>query len=237
MRNRERLDRVESELPKRLEALPEAGASLREGAEKVLGLLEELQVSDQMSDSAERASGGQVPGAAAAAALALANLDQILAKEENDFCKICQGGMPGFCSGDGIASGALAQMLAALRGRAQGQGSGDGSGGGGAGGSDLAFGGIGGSGTAMRGMQLDIPLLGPPRINLSNPPGATGGPSKDKPGRGETTATATANEALPTEETPAAGGRSWTPESIPAKYREAVKQFYSDLPPSNPAQP
>jgi hypothetical protein len=237
MRNRERLERVRSELPERLEGLPEEAASLREGAEKVLGQLESLQVSDQMSDSVAQASEGKVPGAAASAALALANLDQILAKEKNDFCQICQGGMPGFCSGDGVAANALAQMLAALRGRAMGQGSGDGSGGGGDGGSTVAMGGTGGSGTAMRGMQLDIPLLGPPRINLSNPPGAAGGPSKDRPGQGEATATETATEAIPTEETPASGARTWSPESVPSKYREAVKQFYSDLPPANPTQP
>lgn len=232
--NHERLAEVEEKLPERLSQLPESAESLRAGAEKVLEMLKSLQVQKQMSDSASQAGEGKVPGAAEDAALALANLDQILTQEKNDFCRICQGGEPGFCQGDGLAALTLAQMLDALRGRSRSRTAGNGDGSGGGGGSGL--GGFGGSGTTMQGIQLDIPLIGPPRVQLSQPPGGMGGPGRES----GTTASALKTEAtagaLPGGESAAPDGRAWTPEDVPPKYRDAVGRFFSEepVPPSEP---
>ena len=234
MNNHKRLAEVEEKLPERLSRLPESAGSLRSGAEKVLEMLKSLQVQKQMSDSASQAGEGKVPGAAEDAALALANLDQILTQEKNDFCKICQGGEPGFCGGEGIVAETLAQMLDALRGRSRSRTAGHGEGSGAGGGSGL--GGLGGSGTTMQGIQLDIPLIGPPRVKLSQPPGGMGGPGRE-PG---TAVSALKNEAtegaLPAGENAAPGGRAWTPEDVPPKYRDAVGRFFSEEPVS-PSKP
>ncbi len=233
MRNRERLARIEAELPDRLEQLPEEAAPLREGAEKVLEQLRTLEVSGQMGESVDQAGEGKVPGAAAAAALALANLDQILAKGDDDFSRICQGGTPGFCSGDGVAAQALAQMLGALRQRAA---QGGGSGPGGDGGMGLAFGAVGGSGSAMQGIQLDVPLIGPPRVQLSRPPSGGGGRSEPgREGKGGDRIEETDEETLPVGEAAGASGQGWSPEDVPAKYRRAVTRFFSDESDSAPA--
>ncbi len=228
MSNHERLARVEEKLPERLSQLPESAESLRSGAAKVLEMLGSLQVQKQMSDSASQAGEGKVPGAAEDAALALANLDQILTQEKNDFCTICQGGEPGFCQGGGVASQTLAQMLEALRGRSRSRTAGNSDGSGAGGGSGI--GGLGGSGTTMQGIQLDIPLIGPPRVHLSQPPGGMGGPGKEPGTAAASLKTAATEGALPAGDGTAPGGRAWTPEDVPPKYRDAVGRFFSEEP-------
>lgn len=224
--NHERLAEVEQKLAERLPSLPASAESLRSGAEKVLEMLGELQVGKQMADSASQAGEGKVPGAAEDAALALANLDQILAQQKNDFSSICQGGEPGFCTGEGVAEQTLAQMLEALRGRSRSRTAGNGGTGGAGGGSGI--GGLGGSGTTMQGIQLDIPLIGPARVILSRPPGGMGGRGKDPGGTSSSLRDEATAGALPAGETEAPQGRAWTPEDIPPKYRDAVGRFFSE---------
>lgn len=240
--NEERLGQARQALPERLSKLPEGYGSLKEGGEKVARLLDELQVAKQMKDSAEQAGQGKVPGAAEDAGLALANLDQILGREKDDFCKAGQGETPGFCSGDGLAEQAMAQMLEALRGRCQaksrgqGQGQGEGGGAGASGMGMMAGGGRGGSGATMQGIQLDIPIIGPPRLHLA-PTGGGGmaGPARDPRGTTGVARVPATQGALPVGEKAAAGGRAWTPADVPPRYRDAVRKFFSEEP--QPSQP
>ena len=238
MRNRSRLGRVESEMEGRIAKLPESAAKLGEEAGEVLEKLRSLEVGGQMESSVTQAGEGKVPGAAEAAALALANLEQILGSGDNDFTRICNGGEPGFCSGEGIPEMTLAQMLAALRARS-GMGTGGNEPGGGGGNSGgMNFGAMGGSGYSMQGIQLNIPLLGPPRVNLSRPPGGGGSASKDRSsGEGAVTGEASESESLPRGETVEPGGKGWSPEELPLKYRNAVTRFYSDETPSESSAP
>ena len=218
--------------------LPESAAKLGEEAGEVLEKLRSLEVGGQMESSVTQAGEGKVPGAAEAAALALANLEQILGSGDNDFTRICNGGEPGFCSGEGIPEMTLAQMLAALRARS-GMGTGGNEPGGGGGNSGgMNFGAMGGSGYSMQGIQLNIPLLGPPRVNLSRPPGGGGSASKDRSsGEGAVTGEASESESLPRGETVEPGGKGWSPEELPLKYRNAVTRFYSDETPSESSAP
>ncbi len=225
--NEERIAKVESQLPGRLQKLPEGYENLKKGAERVLDQLDLLQVGKQMGDAAGHAGQGRITRAAGDAVLARANLDQILGGSD-DFCSTCRGGKPGFCNGQGMAQVALEQMLAALRGRAQNgrQGSGES-----AGSSGFGFGALGGSGSATAGIQLNVPLIGPPRVNLTPPQGGPGGQRQDGDNTGGavgTTATA-AESALPvSEDADSASAASWNPEDVPPKYREAVKVYFSE---------
>jgi hypothetical protein len=233
--NHERLKRVQEELPKRLEKLPEGYENLKQGAERVLDQLDLLQVPKQMADATSKAGQGKLTGAAADSVLARANLDQILGSSNDDFCKTCQGGQPGFCNGQGMAEQAMAQMLAALRGRAQGGRQGNSPGSGGAGG----LGAIGGSGSAMEGMQLEVPIIGPPRVNMRKPPtsrGGKGNEARQTNGSGESQQAADQN-TLPTATTSQPGGRAWRPEDVPPKYRDAVKSYFSDEPKTKESAP
>ncbi len=238
MRNRERLARVEADLPERIAGLPESAGTLGEGAGKVLQQLRALEVGGQMETGVRQAGEGKVPGAADSAALALANLEQILGGDDDDFTRICNGGEPGFCSGEGVAARTLAQMLAALRTRALASGNQPGAGGGGSDTAGAAFGAMGGSGASMQGIQLNIPLLGPPRVSLANPPGG-GGIATDSADSGEASVVHEAGEAetLPRGDSAEPGGKGWNPEEVPVKYRAAVTRFYSDetINPDEPA--
>jgi hypothetical protein len=225
--NHERVKRVQEQLPERLEKLPEGYEKLKAGGERVLEQIDSLQVPKQMADAATKAGQGKLTSAAADSVLARANLDQILGSSDDDFCKACQGGQPGFCSGQGVAEQALAQMLAALRGRAQGgrQGNAPGSGGGG------GLGAIGGSGSAMEGMQLEIPIIGPPRVNMRKPPSSRGGKGREsRPGDAPAEVQVSDQNALPATTTAQPGGRAWRTEDVPPKYRDAVKTYFSDQP-------
>jgi hypothetical protein len=231
--NQERIARVQRDLPERLEKLPESHAKMREGARRVLDQLDLLQVQKQMGDAVTKSAGGQLTGAAADSVLARANLDQILGDPNDDFCKMCQGGTPGFCMGNGMAQQTLAQMLAALRSRSQGgnkQGQAPGSGGAG------GFGAVGGSGAAMSGIQLEIPLMGPARVSLRNSPQQSGGRRAGDPKDPSATARQTQTAAqsdLPASAAPKSSGQAWKPEDVPPKYREAVKKYFT----TEPGQP
>ena len=232
--NHERVTNVQKQLPERLEKLPPGYENLKAGAERVLDQLDYLQVPKQMADSTTKAGQGKLTGAAADSVLARANLDQILGSSEDDFCKACQGGQPGFCNGQGMAEQTLAEMMAALRGRAQGgrQGQSPGSGGGG------GLGAVGGSGSAMEGMQLEVPIIGPPRVSMNKPPSTRGGKgSESRPNQGTGKTESADHNSLPAAATAQPGGRAWKPEDVPPKYRDAVKTYFSDEPPAKPSAP
>lgn len=235
MENQRRVERVRRELPKRLAELPPGYDDLRAGGEKVLDGLDLLQIPQQMAGAAAKAGEGKLTGAAADAVLARANLDQLLGECPGDFGSACKnGGMPGFCQGGGTAGQTLAQMLAALRARARpgvGAGRSPGSGGGG------GLGALGGSGAAMEGIQLEIPLIGPPRVSLNQQPRrGTGGASADT-SQGTAAAQSKASEAstLPSGTTAGARGKAWNPEEVPPRYRDAVKNYFT--PPAQDTAP
>jgi hypothetical protein len=227
--NQERITKVQKQLPARLDQLPPGYEKFAQGARHVLDQLDLLQVSKQMGDSVAKAGAGKLTGAAADSVLARANLDQILGDPDDEFCKACQGGQPGFCQGNGTAQQTLAQMLAALNARSQGGRQGESAGTGGSG-----FGALGGSGVTMAGMQLQIPLLGPPRVNLRHSPQGPGkgrrmGESSD--GAATTAQAKTAAQSdLPSSTAPKSSGKSWKPEDVPPKYRDAVKNYFTPPP-------
>lgn len=234
-RNAERLQQVMDTLPEKLDGLPEGFDELKEGAREVLKQLGELQVHQQMDDGARQAFEGKVPGASDAAALALANLDQILARKKDPFCSLCQGGgTEGLGGGpmDGLAREVLSQMMNALRGRARSRGNqGDGKGGVGVGGTGIGGSGgsaRGGSGVTMQGIQLDIPLIGPPRVRLSHPPTGGGLPGGDSGASGESLSETGREETLPLGEKEAEAGDGWSPEEVPPRYRDAARRFFSE---------
>ncbi len=227
-RNEKRLRNVMESLPERLARLPEGFDELKQGAETVLEQLGTLQVPKQMAESTRQAGEGKIPGASEAAGLALANLDQILARKKDPFCSLCQGGDPGgLGSMGGLAKEALSQMMDALRGRARSGNGETGTGGemgiGGSGG-----GAKGGSGVTMQGIQLDIPLIGPPRIQLSRPPTGGGLRGRDAGPAGEPLTDSTDTETLPQGEAATESGQSWSPQQVPPRYRDAFRRFYSD---------
>ncbi|HSJ02259.1 MAG: hypothetical protein ACAI34_02975, partial [Verrucomicrobium sp.] len=235
LRNAERLQQVEESLPGRLAELPESAAKLKEGAEKVLGDLKQLEVGKQMRDAAAKIASGNLLAASNDALLARGNLDQILAQPDNPFCDMCQGKMPGGMGGGGASQQeALSQMMGALKRRAAGQGS---AADGGAGSGGQGFGAKGGSGNSMAGTQLPIPLIGPPRLQLNGPKSM--GSSGDKTGDGRSGASRsshpeTATNTLPGATIPSGKGQGPSLDEVPLKYRDAVKSYFSKDPAPSP---
>lgn len=236
LQNEARLQRVQEELPKRLENLPESAAKLKAGAEKVLEGLENFEVSKQMGDAVAKIGNGNLLAASNDALLARGNLDQILGQPDNPFCDMCQGQMPGGMGGGGLSQQeALAQMMGALRRRA---GEGD-QNGGGAGSSGQGYGAKGGSGSSMAGTQLPIPLLGPSRLKLDSPNsvGSRGdqtGQARQGTAPGSRPETAT-NQLTPGTSTTSGQGQGPSLDEVPLKYREAVKNYFSKESPAPPA--
>jgi hypothetical protein len=238
LRNEERLREVEEKLPERLADLPPEAAELKEGAEKVLEGLKTFDVAKQMGDAAAKIASGNLLAASNDALLARGNLDQILGQPDNPFCEMCQGRLPGgMGTGGAMQQQALAQMMAALQRRAAGQG---GQAGGGAGEGGQGFGAKGGSGSSMSGTQLPIPLIGPPRLQLNGPNriGGSGEQSGEGPGgRGAAGVPETAGSALPGSEVHTGAGGAPSLDEVPMKYRDAVKNYFSNDAPAEPAAP
>ena len=211
----------------RAEALPNEFESLREQVHEMLENLEKAEADTLMGDAANAAANEanrQAWQRARAALEALRNPPEPDPETgeggENNFGEMCRGGNPGFGDSPGMAN-ALDQLLNALRNSlGQGQGGSPGGGGGGPGGfSDDGF--------ATRGSStLDIPVLGPNRMNFDLPRDQRVEGFSLGQGRGGArqatrrtgTATEPGAEALSADEIRI--------QQTPERYREAVRTFF-----------
>jgi hypothetical protein len=124
----------------------------------------------------------------------------------------------------------MAQMMAALMGRVP-----RGTGQGGVGGAGTGSGGSGSDGFSMAGESTRVPMYGPDRLNFSAASGMSGrdGRSGATRPRDDTERAASSVNPDTHRDTPDA---RLLPDTIPAKYRDAVKRYFTpdtNVPPQN----
>ena len=124
----------------------------------------------------------------------------------------------------------MEQMMAALMGRVP-----RGTGQGGVGGAGSGSGGSGGDGFSVAGQSTNVPMYGPDRLNFSAASGASG-----RDGRSGRTGPRDASERATSRVDPETHRNTTNakilPDTIPAKYRDAVKRYFTpdaENPPQN----
>ena len=135
---------------------------------------------------------------------------------------MCQdgGGLPRFQIKPDVSE-TMAQMMAALMGRVP-RGTGQGA----VGGAGSGSGGSGGDGFSMQGDSTNIPIYGPDRLNFSMASGSAGrdGASGAIKPRG---ADEQDGSRINPETHRDTSNARLLPENTPAKYREAVKRYFT----------
>ncbi len=220
-KNRSALDDFKVELKSRLEGAagkePLLGP-LADSAAQFLADLEAAQPESLMDVAAAHGRAGEANAAFTNADLARELLERLLSKPE-PFPEAVMGKAPKFEVPELDVNDTIEQMLKALLG----QNPGDGANGQGAG-----MGGNGPQGAAMDGFPMDLPVVGPDRLDFE--PNANSATEGNGNGTGGTIAplpeTAEAGSLKPTE-TRQGKSSTLSPESIPEPYREAVKRFFT----------
>ena len=227
-KNREALDKFAIDLRERADALRDH-PQLGEFATAALEFVQELEAAAPqtlMDAATKHAKAGQTSDAYTNAELARALLERLMS-QPNPFAQACQGKAPGFNLPNPDANATIEQLLKALMNRNPGGGAGStpnqnlGQGG-------MGAGGFGDSGAAMDGYSMQLPVIGPDRLQFE----PTGGPSKGGDGKSAgkdhkplpTTAEA---GRLKSTETRQGESPSIAPESVPEPYREAVKRYFT----------
>lgn len=222
-KNRKALDDFKIELKLRLEAIPGGEPMLAPLVNSAFQFLTDLDAAapETLMDAATtHGRAGQANEAFTNAERARELLERLLSKPE-PFPEAVMGKAPEFDIQNPDVNANIEQMLKALLGQNPGNpGDGQAPGGG------LGMGGAGADGAPMSGMPMDLPVIGPERLDFQ--PLADG--SKPGDGKGRTGAvaplpeTAEAGTIRPTE-TRQGESSTISPESIPESYREAVKRF------------
>jgi hypothetical protein len=222
-KNRKALDEFKTELQRRLDALPndnENLAPLMDSAAQFLNDLTEAAPETLMDEATKHGRAGDAGQAFANAERARALLERLLSEPE-PFQQAAKGQAPQFNVPRPDVNQNLAQLLEGLLGQNQGPGQGDQPGGQGQG-----PGGMGPMAGPASGYSMNLPVVGPDRMQFA-PPSPHGG---GKNGDGKTPATQPLPETAETgtiKPTDTRHGQSSavSPEAIPEPYREAVKRF------------
>lgn len=229
-RNREALQNLAKELKKRAAELPDAFATMKQDVDQFLAALEQLDIPDPMNTAAGMARKGKTIDATANALLALSLIEQLMKKPNNGFCQMCNGGGPRFQVKPDLAQ-TMAEMLDALMKRAGGQGKGS------TGGAGGGMGGSGQDGFSVAGNSANIPVYGPDRLAFSESSSGKSAHAGSGGRAGPSAAAQQPGSRVKPKEFREAGHAKILPENIPAKYRGAVKRYFSqDDTISNPSQ-
>lgn len=222
-KNRAALDQFKAELRLRLEALPEGMPELAPLADSATQFLTDLGAAAPetlMDAAAGHAKVGQANDAFTNAERARELLERLLSEPE-PFPEAVMGKAPEFDLPNPDVNANIEQMLKALLGQnpgnpGEGQAQGEG----------LGQGGAGLQGAAAGGVPMDLPVVGPERLQFA----PLAGSSRSGDGKGRTgpvaplPETAESGQIRPTE-TRQGESSTLSPESIPESYREAVKRF------------
>jgi hypothetical protein len=222
-KNREALDAFTTELRRRTEALPQDDPDLTPMIDSALKLLDDLtEAAPQslMDAAAQHGKAGAAADAFANAERARAVLERLMS-EPGLFAQAANGQAPQFDIPHLDVNKNLQQLLEALLGQNPGQGKGDQPGGQGQGPAGMGLAGAPGGGFPM-----NLPVVGPQRLQFSDASAASGGGK----GEGKTAPvqplpTAAETGILKPTDIRQGQASSTTPEAIPEPYREAVKKF------------
>ncbi|MCX6878862.1 MAG: hypothetical protein NTW21_34380 [Verrucomicrobia bacterium] len=222
-KNRLALDDFKTELRRRAEALPKDDPDLTpmlDSALKFLDDLTEAAPESLMDAAAKHGKAGDAADAYANAERARALLERLLSEPE-PFPQAAKGQAPQFNIPRPDINQNLQQLLDALLGQNPGQGKGEQPGGQGQGPA-----GPGLAGAPGGGFPMDLPVVGPERLQFSDAAPAGSG----RNGEGQTRpvqplpATAEVGTLKPTT-TRQGQATTATPEAIPEPYRQAVRKF------------
>ncbi len=223
--NRGALMDFKTELHRRLDAADDEPLleSLVASATQFLTDLDAAAPETLMDAAAGHAKAGEATDAYANAELARAQLERLLSKPD-EFPKAAMGDAPEFKVPHPDVNATIEEMLKALLGQNPGGQGGPQAGGEGAQGP----GGFGGQGVAGGGFPMDLPVIGPERLQFEPAPGLADGGN----GNGRTGPIPPLPETAETGTLENSGDRhgkssSVSPESIPEPYREAVKRFFT----------
>ncbi|MEI6676538.1 MAG: hypothetical protein WCO57_15315 [Verrucomicrobiota bacterium] len=220
-KNRNALDDFTTELRRRAEALPKDDPDLTPLIDSALKFLDDLTAAapaSLMDAAAQHGKAGEAADAFANAERARALLERLMSEPE-PFPQAAKGQAPQFDIPRLDVNKNLQQLLEALLGQNPGQGEQPGGQGQGPAGMGLA-------GAPGGGFPMNLPVVGPDRLQFADAPAAGGGGK----GEGQTAAvqalptTAEAGILKPTE-TRHGQATTPTPDAIPEPYREAVKKF------------
>ena len=243
---RERIDDFERHLEEAADGLPFEATEMAIAADEFLAALRKTRAEFDMERSTSDADNQDGPSALQYSRLALEKLEGLLEGENESmgedakkFAAMCQGrnqfgdgGMPGLKE-------TLEQMLGAIcmrAGQQPGEGQGKGRGklpnqGTGAGG--VGMGGDANDGYTMGGFsQLNVPVLGPERMQFDQQPASSsgGGADGDTPGRGPSkTIAASETDRLAAEGSDLTATDSIQIDRAPEKYRDAVRRYFSSF--------
>lgn len=136
---------------------------------------------------------------------------------------MCQdgGGLPRFEIKPDMQQ-TMQQMMDALMGRVP-----RGTGNGGVGGSGGGSGGSGGDGYSVAGSSANVPMYGPDRLAFSQSTGMAGGSGNSGRSRSLAADEQASSRVKPQKHRESEHSKL-LPENIPAKYRDAVKRYFSD---------
>jgi hypothetical protein len=219
---REELVTLAAELEQRASALPDAYAELKQSALDFVDKLRSLEIPVPMRTCAAASRGRRAREAWTEGRTALERMRELVSS--------CKGGMGGLCRG-GIRfavpaelGATMAQMLESLIERyASGVGIGS-----------IGAAGMGGrgasEGSTLPGMSsLDVPVYGPRRHNPFNMSAGRGGDDGRGPRRGGgSVASAAVSEVTPSSGSEKASGETLDLETVPPRYRSAVRAFYEE---------
>ena len=222
-KNRKALDDFKTELQRRLDALPndnENLAPLADSAAQFLNELTEAAPETLMDAATKDGRAGDSGQAFANAEQARALLERLLSEAE-PFQQAAKGQAPKFEIPRPDVNQNLAQLLEGLLGQNPGQGQGDQPGGQGQG-----PGGMGAATGPASGYSMNLPVVGPDRMQFSTPSPNGGGKNGEgkTPGAQPLPQTAETGTIKPTD-TRQGQSSAVSPEAIPEPYREAVKRF------------
>jgi len=228
-KNRKALDDFKTELRRRAEALPNDNAALTPLVDSALRFLTELDLAAPetlMDAAATHGKAGQANDAFTNAELARALLERLMSEPE-PFPQACQGQAPQFDIPRPDVNATLQQLLEGLLAQNPGQGGQPGPGGQGPGGQGP--GGSGPSGNAASGFPMDLPVVGPDRLQFDPLATHSGNGGSNNNRTGPVPPLPTTAESATLKPTPSRQGEAstLTPEAIPEPYREAVKRFLS----------
>ena len=136
------------------------------------------------------------------------------------------GGLPRFEIKPDVAQ-TMTEMMQALMAQAQ-----SGQGKGGTGGSGGGMGGSGQDGYSVAGQSANIPVYGPDRLAFSDSTGRSGGQGNSGGSAKPTADQQPSNQVKPTDHRVSEHSKI-IPENVPAKYKNAVKRYFSQDEKSN----
>ncbi len=207
------------ELREKAELLPEDQETLKSDSLKFAEALETSGADAHMERAVNHAAQIAPTPARREAGLARQKLEDLMNQSGNCFAGMCSGEMR-FDVRQEMAS-TLAQMLKAMQMRAAGQGMS------GAGGSGGGFSGSGSNGYWMTGPSgMNLPLYGPPRSSMGRAGGGRGNQGEGA-GTGSEVVQANPSDASPnTDPAQEPAAKPVDLESIPEKYRNAVRTYF-----------